>query len=107
MIIIIYNNNKQVDDYVKIPIRATKKIGLDEQIIVDYGDSYWPTIENWVPCKKPQATLDRENRVLTRSQLKGNNVDSINNDFFRNYKTMHESIKEKNSDEIVTIKRMK
>ena len=97
----------QVDDYVKIPIRATKKIGLDEQIIVDYGDSYWPTVENWVPCQKTQATLDRENRLLTRSQLKGNNVDSNNNNFSKNYKAMHESMKEIISDESITIKRMK
>jgi SET domain-containing protein len=54
------------------PLVACRDIAAGEEIIVDYGHSYWRALAEWMlqPKKKTQKTIDRDNRKCRRDEAK-------------------------------------
>lgn len=59
-------------DYGFIPLIASKDIKKGEEIIIDYGLSYWLTIEKWLmnPREKSWSCIQRDLRRKGRNDLK-------------------------------------
>ena len=51
-----------------IPLVATKDIEAGEEIIINYGDSYWSTLDAWNRCprEKTESMIERDYRKLIR-----------------------------------------
>jgi hypothetical protein len=53
----------------RFPVKATRNIAAGEEIIVDYGKSYWKTVEKWRlegPPQKPSSAIARDLRAARR-----------------------------------------
>ena len=61
----------KAEDRAYFSIVATKLLRKGEEVIVNYGNSYWHTMAEYKPMKKPQSIVDRDSRYKKRC-LKGN-----------------------------------
>ena len=61
-----------VGDIGYFPLVACRDIAAGEEIIVDYGRTYWSALAEWMlqPKEKTQKTIDRDNRKRRRDEAK-------------------------------------